>query len=75
MKNVKQYTGILENVQRYDTSYNGNPRYSAEIDGRLFFTGVDSMHGYSITNYDGKQVSITAGMHYGKLTIVAIEEA
>ena len=69
MKNVTQHTGILENVQRFDTSRNGNPRYTATVDGYTFYTGVDSAHGYSITNYKGEQVEVTIGYHRGKVTL------
>ena len=69
MKNVTQHTSILENVQRFDTSRNGNPRYTATVDGYTFYTGVDSAHGYSITNYEGKPVVVTIGYHRGKVTL------
>tara|TARA_R100000935_G_scaffold44023_1_gene66699 strand:+ start:130 stop:297 length:168 start_codon:yes stop_codon:yes gene_type:complete len=51
----------------------GNPRYSFMIDGHTVTTGVDSMHGYGITNYENKQVIVTAGTHYNKLTLKFIE--
>ena len=69
MKNVTQHTGTLENVQRFDTSRNGNPRYTTTVDGYTFYTGVDSSHGYSITNYAGKPVVVTIGYHRGKVTL------
>ena len=75
MKNITQHTGILENVQRFDTSRNGNPRYTATVGGYTFYTGVDSAHGYSITNYEGKQVVVTIGMHRGKVTLNSIKKA
>ena len=74
MKNVTQHTGILENVERFDTSRNGNPRYTATVDGYTFYTGVDSSHGYSITNYAGKLVTVTIGMNRGKLTLNSIHK-
>ena len=74
MKNVTQHTGILENVQCFDTSRNGNPRYTATVDGYTFYTGVDSAHGYSITNYAGKLVTVTIGMNRGKLTLNSIQK-
>ena len=74
MKNITRHTGILENVQRFDTSRNGNPRYSARVDGYTFYTSVDSAHGYSITNYEGKQVEVTIGYHRGKVTLQSIRK-
>lgn len=72
MKNITRHTGILENVQCFDTSRNGNPRYIATVNGYTFYTGVDSTHGYSITNYEGKQVEVTIGYHRGKVTLKTI---
>lgn len=74
MKNITRHRGILENVQRYDTSRNGNPRYMATVDGYIFFTGVDSSHGYSITNYEGKPVEVELGYHRGKVTLQSIRK-
>ena len=69
MRSITTHTGILTNVQRYDTSRSGNPRYIAEVGGYTFYTGVDSSHGYSITNYSGKLVTVTIGVHRGKVTL------
>ena len=74
MKNVTQHTGTLENVQRFDTSRNGNPRYTATVDGYTFYTGVDSAHGYSITNYEGDQVEVTIGYHRGKVVLQGVRK-
>lgn len=74
MENIKSHTGILENVQRYDTSRNGNPRYTAMVGNCEFFTAVDSSHGYSITNYAGKAVTVTVKWVRGKVTLQKIEQ-
>lgn len=74
MKKVSQHTGILTNVTRFDTSRNGNPRYTAEVDGQTFYTGVDSAHGYSITKYEGGIVKVTLKEVRGKTTLLTIEK-
>tara|TARA_R110000796_G_scaffold176925_1_gene293782 strand:- start:127 stop:357 length:231 start_codon:yes stop_codon:yes gene_type:complete len=73
MKNIIGLTGIVSDIERLPSSYMGNPRYSFMIDGNRVTTGVDSMHGYGITNYENKQVIVTAGTHYNKLTLKSIE--
>ena len=74
MKNVTRHTGILEITKRLPSSSYGNPRYLIRIDGYTCKTGVDSMHGYSVPNYDGKNVEVTIGTHYGSATLNTIEE-
>ena len=74
MKNMTKHTGTITDIQRLPSSYMGNPRYSFMIDGNKVTTGVDSMHGYGITNYEDKQVIVTAGTHYNKLTLTSIKE-
>ena len=73
MKNITRHTGIVSDLKRLPSSYMGNPRYSFMIDGHTVTTAVDSMHGYGITNYENKQVIVTAGTHYNKLTLKFIE--
>lgn len=69
MKNITRHTGILRVLKRLPSSINGNPRYLISIDGFICKTAVDSMYGYSVTNYDGRQVSATLGTHYGTTTL------
>lgn len=72
-------TGILINCERFDTSRSGNPRYLCVIldnnngDSTMFYTGVDSQHGYGITNYLNKQVSVTLKNVRNKLTLQLLE--
>ena len=66
---MQTLTGKVENVEYYDTSRNGNSRHTAHIGGVRVFTGVDSSLGYSITNYEGKNVRVQARIIRGKLTI------
>lgn len=69
MKNITSHHGILEIVERLPSSANGNPRYLIRIDGTTCRTQVDHCHGYSITNFEGKEVSATIGTHYGNATL------
>lgn len=66
---MRTLTGKLENVEYFDTSRNGNNRYTAYIDNVQVFTGVNSSLGYSIKNYDGEVVKLEARIIRGKLTI------
>ena len=74
MKNVTRHSGILSIIKRENNSVNGNPRYLCFVDGVSFYTAPDSMHGYSISNYDGKNVTLTIGTHYNKATLNTIEK-
>lgn len=66
---MRTLTGKLENVEYFDTSRNGNSRYTAHINGVQVFTGVDSCLGSAITNYWDKIVTVQARIIRGKLTI------
>ena len=72
MRNITLHTGKCEIVKRLPSSINGNPRYLIKVDGFYCRTAVDSTHGYSIPNYDGKEVNATIGLHYGVLTLDTI---
>jgi hypothetical protein len=69
MKNMTVHTGTLQVIQREPSSYNGNPRYLVQLDGYTAKTAVDSSLGYSITNFDGREVKADIGLHYGTRTI------
>ena len=73
MKNITRHTGKLEVIKRLPSSSNGNPRYECRIDGYTFVTGIDSSHGYLITNYQDKVITVTLGTHYGRLTLNSIK--
>lgn len=79
MKNIEHFSGILTVVSRLRNSVNGNPRYLCTLHGIAgvetlsFSTGVDSSHGYSITNFDGKQVDASIGVHYNTVTLDSIK--
>lgn len=74
MKNITRHVGLVEILERLPSSVNGNPRYLLKVDGHTCRTAVDSSHGYSVTNYDGKQVRATIGTHYGRATLNSIEK-
>jgi hypothetical protein len=74
MKNITRHTGILEIVERLNNSKNGNPRFLCIVDGYTFRTAVDSSHGYSIQNFEGKQVEVSIGTHYGNTTLNSIHK-
>jgi hypothetical protein len=75
MKNVTKHTGKLEVIGRSNNNgRNSNPRYIVRFDGCTAHTAIDSMLGYSITNYDGKKVSALIGTYYGTVTIENVKE-
>ena len=73
MKNITQHNGTLEVIERLASSINGNPRFLLRVDGWTCRTPVDSMLGYMISNYNGKQVEATIGTHYGVATLNSVK--
>jgi hypothetical protein len=73
MKNLSRHIGKLDIIGRLDSSYFGNPRYELRVNGIYCVTAVDSMLGYSVTNFDGKEVVATIGTHYNRPTINSIQ--
>lgn len=74
MKNsIQTVTGTLTILRREKNSLNGNPRYLCMVDDKVFYTKVDSMHGYGISNFDGELVAVDLQMHYNKLSLINIE--
>lgn len=73
MKNMTRHTGILTVIERdKNNGSNGNPRYVVMLDGYVCRTAVDSSLGYSITNYDRKEVTALIGSHYNTVTIEGV---
>lgn len=72
MKNLTEHIGQLEIVKRENNSANGNPRYFIRVGNVYCYTRVDSMHNYGITNFTGKTVKASIGIHYGKNTLNTI---
>ena len=63
--------GVISNIERVDTSYYGNPRYSFILDtgGELvrLQTEPNASLGYSITNHDNKKAIVSTRFCRGKL--------
>lgn len=74
MKNIQEYTGKLSIIERLQSSHNGNPRYLISVGDVVCKTGIDSMHAYGITNYEGQIVKCTIGVHYKQATLCTIEK-
>jgi hypothetical protein len=72
VRNITRHAGVVSDIKRLPSSYVGNPRYSFMVDGYRVTTAVNSMHGYAITNYEDKPVTVTIGTHYNKLTLDSI---
>ena len=75
MKNVTRHSGKLEVIKRLPSSANGNPRFLVRVDGWTCKTPVDSTLGYSITNYNNKEVIATIGTHYNTPTLASVSLA
>lgn len=72
-----ELVGVISNIERVDTSYYGNPRYSFILD-----TGVELVRlqtepnaslGYSITNHDNKKAIVSTRFYRGKLCATQCE--
>ena len=73
MKNITRHTGTLEMIKRLPNSLNGNPRFKLRCDGWTFSTTPDSMNGYVVENYVGKEVIVTLGTHYNQCQLDTIK--
>ena len=74
MKDLYTVTGEIQKLKRMRSSANGNPRYEVWLltDGGIidiFYTGIDSSHGYGIDNYYCKRVEVEIGTHRNVLTL------
>lgn len=72
MHNITAQRGTLSIIERLDNSACGNPRFLISIGDTQCKTGIDSMHGYSVTNFEGKRVRATIGTHYNTPTLESI---
>lgn len=75
----KIITGIIRNVRRFDTSRMGNPRYQFDLEQESgfsynLFTDVNCKFGYSIQNFEDKQVKIETRMKRNKEVLTGLEE-
>jgi len=73
MKNITKHQGILRIISRLASSRNGNPRFLLSVDGFTCCTAVDAMAGYSVQNFDGREVMATIGTHYGRATLGSVK--
>ena len=86
MKNISRDHGILK-INKKKLSVMGNPQYFCTLivngtetrpkDQQLgldFRTEANSQHGYSITNYENKNVTVEIGTHYNVATLHSIRE-
>jgi hypothetical protein len=75
--NVTHHEGKLTILKRLKSSINGNPRFLCQLDkGNIWFqfrTRPDSSLAYELEYYDGKQVAIDVGYHYGVATLGSIK--
>ena len=72
MHSITSQRGTLRINERLDNSASGNPRYLISIGDRHCETRIDSMHGYSVPNFEGKQVRSTIGIHCNTPTLDSI---
>ena len=79
MRNITRHTGRLVILKRLKNSALGNPKFLAAVldvnkNGVSFETATNSMDGYSISNYDNKNVIVEIGTYYNKATLHTIKE-
>ena len=67
-----RHCGKLRIIEKLRHSTNGNPRYLVAIDGYVARTIPNSQLGYTITNYNGKQVEAILRDWRGKLHIESV---
>ena len=78
MQDLQVETGTVVDVERFDTSKMGNPRYIMtvqDLEGNLcnYYTPVNSSLGYTATNYYNKQIEYTSRYIRNKLCIDSIK--
>ena len=79
MKNITRHTGRLVILERLKNSNFRSPKYKCAVldkagNGITFETETNSSHGYSLPNYDNKNVTVEIGTHYNKATLHTIKE-
>ena len=72
-----ELVGVISNIERLDTSYYGNPRYSFILDTEVELvrlqTEPNASLGYSITNYDNKKAIVSTRFYRNKLCATSCE--
>lgn len=75
--NVTHHEGKLTILNRLKPSIYGNPRFLCQLDKDnvwfQFRTRPDSSLAYDLEHYNGKQVAIDVGYHYGVATLWSIK--
>ena len=79
-KSIQVISGKVKVMERLKSSTCGNPRYSFVIihdNGEISYlikTKPNSQFGYSITNYEGKTITIEAGYYRNELALIDVIE-
>ena len=79
MKNITRHNGKLVILKRLKNSTMGNPKFFCAVldetrNGFGFETATNSSHGYSIQNYENKNVIVEIGTFRNKATLHTIKE-
>jgi hypothetical protein len=79
MKNITRHSGKLLILKRLKSSTMGNPKFLCFIcdeakTGFSFVTKTNSSHGYSIQNYENKNVIVEIGAYRNNATLHTIKE-
>ena len=79
MKNITRHNGKLVILKRLKNSTMGNPKFLCAVldearNGFGFETATNSSHGYSIENYENKNVIVEIGTFRNKATLHTIKE-
>ena len=79
MKNISRHNGKLVILKRLKNSTLGNPKFLCAVldkagTGVTFETATNSSDGFSIQNYDNKNVTVEIGTYYNKPTLHSIKE-
>lgn len=72
---MSTYTGKLTSLQRLKSSSYGNPRFQFVVDGQIIQTSPNSMFGYSVQNFEDKQVIVETKILRGNVTLTDIKGA
>jgi hypothetical protein len=65
----------MKNITRVHGKLTITKRFLIDVDGYSVKTTVDSSLGYSVQNFDGKDVIATVGTHYGVLSLADVYAA
>jgi len=79
MRNITRHTGKLVILERLKNSNFRSPKFKCAVldkagNGISFETATNSSDGFSISNYDNKNVIVEIGTYYNKPTLHSIKE-